>query len=84
MTSSTPAALGPRYLKDLRGPFPDVRLVPSGGVNAGNAREFLDFGAFAVCCGTEVVPPDAVARGDIGDISRRAARFTDALTEGAD
>lgn len=78
------ATLGPRYLRDLRGPFPGVRLVPSGGVNAGNAREFLDQGAFAVCCGTEVVPPDAVARGDIGDISRRAALFVSALAEGSD
>lgn len=75
------AALGPRYMKDLRGPYPEVRLVPSGGVNAGNAREFLDQGAFAVCCGTDVVPPDAVARGDIGDISRRAAHFAAALAE---
>lgn len=76
------ATLGPRYLRDLRGPYPGVRLVPSGGVNAGNAREFLDNGAFAVCCGTDVVPPDAVARGDIGDISRRAAQFAAALAEG--
>jgi 2-dehydro-3-deoxyphosphogluconate aldolase/(4S)-4-hydroxy-2-oxoglutarate aldolase len=75
------ATLGPRYVKDLRGPYPEVRLVPSGGVNAGNAREFLDQGAFAVCCGTDVVPPDAVARGDIGDISRRAAHFGAALAE---
>jgi 2-dehydro-3-deoxyphosphogluconate aldolase/(4S)-4-hydroxy-2-oxoglutarate aldolase len=77
------ATLGPRYLRDLRGPYPGVRLVPSGGVNAGNAREFLDNGAFAVCCGTDVVPPDAVARGDIGDISRRAAHFAAALAERA-
>jgi 2-dehydro-3-deoxyphosphogluconate aldolase/(4S)-4-hydroxy-2-oxoglutarate aldolase len=68
-------------MRDLRGPYPEVRLVPSGGVNAGNAREFLDQGAFAVCCGTDVVPPDAVARGDIGDVSRRAAHFAAALAE---
>ena len=57
------AAFGPRYLKDLRGPFPDVRLLPSGGVNQDNARAFLDHGAFAVCGGTELVPPDLVAAG---------------------
>ena len=34
-------AFGPRYFKDLRGPFPEVALIPSGGVNAGNAAEFL-------------------------------------------
>jgi 2-dehydro-3-deoxyphosphogluconate aldolase / (4S)-4-hydroxy-2-oxoglutarate aldolase len=72
------SALGPRYLKDLHGPFPDVRLVPSGGVSSGNARAFLDHGAFAVCCGTEVVPPATVAAGGHGQIARLAARFVEA------
>ena len=37
-------AFGPAYFKDLRGPFPDVALIPSGGVNAGNAADFHDVG----------------------------------------
>jgi 2-dehydro-3-deoxyphosphogluconate aldolase/(4S)-4-hydroxy-2-oxoglutarate aldolase len=69
------SALGPRYLKDLHGPLPDVRLVPSGGVSSTNARAFLDHGAFAVCCGTEVVPPATVAAGSHADIAHLAARF---------
>ena len=52
-------ALGPGYFKDLRGPFPDVALIPSGGVNAGNAADFLARGAVAVSAGTDVVPPTA-------------------------
>jgi len=71
--------LGPRYLKDLRGPLPDVRLIPSGGVNAGNAAEFLSHGAVAVSAGTDVVPPDAVAAGDWAEITRRAAAFVRTL-----
>lgn len=73
------SALGPRYLKDLRGPFPDVRLVPSGGVSAQNAREFLEHGALAVCCGTEVVAPALVADGGYPEIAERARRFNQAL-----
>ena len=69
------SALGPRYLKDLHGPYPDVRLVPSGGVSSANARAFLDHGAFAVCCGTEVVPPATVAAGGHEHIAELAARF---------
>jgi 2-dehydro-3-deoxyphosphogluconate aldolase / (4S)-4-hydroxy-2-oxoglutarate aldolase len=69
------SALGPRYLKDLHGPYPDVRLVPSGGVSSGNARAFLDHGAFAVCCGTDVVPPATVAAGGHEHIAELAARF---------
>jgi 2-dehydro-3-deoxyphosphogluconate aldolase/(4S)-4-hydroxy-2-oxoglutarate aldolase len=72
------SAVGPRYLKDLRGPFPDAKLVPSGGVSSANARDFLDQGAFAVCCGTEVVPPATVAEGGHEEIARLARRFVDA------
>jgi 2-dehydro-3-deoxyphosphogluconate aldolase / (4S)-4-hydroxy-2-oxoglutarate aldolase len=73
------SAFGPRYFKDLRGPFPDVALIPSGGVNAGNAADFLAHGAVAVTAGTDVVSPQAVASGDWSDIASRAAAFVKAL-----
>lgn len=71
--------LGPQYLKDLQGPFPRIKLLPSGGVDAGNARGYLDAGALAVCCGTSVVPPAAVDAGDWDDITARAKAFVQAL-----
>jgi len=71
-------AFGPGYFKDLRGPYPDVPLVASGGVNASNAAEFLAQGALAVCAGTDVVPPTAVADADWAEITRRALAFTTA------
>ncbi|MER5350067.1 bifunctional 4-hydroxy-2-oxoglutarate aldolase/2-dehydro-3-deoxy-phosphogluconate aldolase [Kitasatospora sp. NPDC002551] len=71
-------AFGPGYFKDLRGPYPDVPLVASGGVNAGNAAEFLAQGALAVCAGTDVVAPEVVAAGDWAEITRRARAFTEA------
>ena len=73
------SALGPRYFKDLRGPLPDVALIPSGGVNAGNAADFLAHGAVAVTAGTDVVPPQAVASGNWSDIASRAASFVQSL-----
>jgi len=77
-----PAKLfGPSYLKDLHGPYPDVPLIPSGGVNAGNAKAFLDSGAVAVTAGTDVVPPDLVASGDWAEIAARAKAFVAALTK---
>ncbi|MHC6222894.1 bifunctional 4-hydroxy-2-oxoglutarate aldolase/2-dehydro-3-deoxy-phosphogluconate aldolase [Arthrobacter sp. MMS24-S77] len=72
--------LGPAYLKDLQGPYPGIRLLPSGGIDASNAKSYLDAGAAAVCCGTSVVPPAAVASGDWADISARASAFTATLT----
>lgn len=71
--------LGPKYLKDLGGPFPGVPLVPSGGVNAGNARQFLDAGALAVSAGTDVVSPADVEAGRWADITKKASAFCAAL-----
>jgi 2-dehydro-3-deoxyphosphogluconate aldolase/(4S)-4-hydroxy-2-oxoglutarate aldolase len=72
-------AFGPRYFKDLHGPFPGIPLVASGGVNATNAADYLAHGATAVCAGSEVVPPDAIANGDWAELTRRAGAFTRAV-----
>lgn len=73
------SAMGPAYLKDLQGPYPGIKLLPSGGINAANAKDFLAAGAIAVCCGTAVVPPAVVAAGTWADITARAAAFTSIL-----
>jgi 2-dehydro-3-deoxyphosphogluconate aldolase/(4S)-4-hydroxy-2-oxoglutarate aldolase len=73
--------LGPGYLKDLKGPYPEVRLLPSGGITAANARDYLAAGALAVCCGTSVVPAAAVETGDWVGITERAREFSRALTK---
>jgi 2-dehydro-3-deoxyphosphogluconate aldolase/(4S)-4-hydroxy-2-oxoglutarate aldolase len=71
--------VGPMFLKDLHGPYPGVKLLPSGGIDASNARSYLDAGALAVCCGTSVVPPAAVQAGEWASITSRASDFTAAL-----
>ena len=71
--------VGPRHLSDLRGPFPGVHLVPSGGVDEHNAADYLRAGALAVTAGTSVVPPEAVDEARWADVTARAARFCAAL-----
>ncbi|OZE79529.1 bifunctional 4-hydroxy-2-oxoglutarate aldolase/2-dehydro-3-deoxy-phosphogluconate aldolase [Rhodococcoides fascians] len=73
-------ALGPAHFKDLLGPLPDAKLVPSGGVNASNAADFLAVGAVAVTAGTDVVSPAAVASDDWDGIAERAQRFVTSLS----
>ena len=70
---------GPPYVRDLLGPLPDARLIPSGGVDESNASEFLEAGAVAVYAGTGLVSPDLVATGDHEEIGRRAERFVASL-----
>jgi 2-dehydro-3-deoxyphosphogluconate aldolase/(4S)-4-hydroxy-2-oxoglutarate aldolase len=73
-------AFGPKYLSDLHGPYPEVKFLPSGGINTDNARAYLDAGALAVCAGTGVVPPAQVAAGEWSRITSRAKEFVAALT----
>lgn len=46
---------GPKYIKALRGPFPQIEMIPTGGVNLETAGEFLKAGACAVAVGGELV-----------------------------
>jgi 2-dehydro-3-deoxyphosphogluconate aldolase / (4S)-4-hydroxy-2-oxoglutarate aldolase len=51
-----PASVGASYLKDIRGPLPQIRLMPTGGVNLNNIREFRAAGAVAYGIGSALVP----------------------------
>jgi 2-dehydro-3-deoxyphosphogluconate aldolase/(4S)-4-hydroxy-2-oxoglutarate aldolase len=73
------SALSPTYLKELRGPLPQVRLVPTGGVTAENAGAFVEAGAAAVGVGGALVARDAVARGDFARVTEYARRLTAAV-----
>jgi 2-dehydro-3-deoxyphosphogluconate aldolase/(4S)-4-hydroxy-2-oxoglutarate aldolase len=76
-----PARLGGlAYLRDLRGPFPDVAFLPSGGVDERNARDFLEAGAVAVYAGSSLAPPELVEAGDHAEIGRRAHAFVASLS----
>jgi 2-dehydro-3-deoxyphosphogluconate aldolase/(4S)-4-hydroxy-2-oxoglutarate aldolase len=68
-----PASLGgPRYLRDVLAPLPQVKLIPTGGVDLDNAGEFIRAGASAVALGSNLVDPGAVAAGEWETITARA------------
>lgn len=66
-------AVGAGYLKDVRGPLPQVRLIPTGGVSVENAGDFIRAGARAVALGSNLVDEQSVASKDWGTITARAA-----------
>jgi 2-dehydro-3-deoxyphosphogluconate aldolase / (4S)-4-hydroxy-2-oxoglutarate aldolase len=66
------ARLGPGYVRDLRGPYPDVRLLATGGVTAGNAGEFLAAGCVAVAAGGALGSGDPAAARALRDAVRGA------------
>lgn len=66
---------GAAYLRALRGPFPDIPLVPTGGVTLENVAEMFKAGAAAVGVGSELVSKDALARRDYAAIGALAKQF---------
>ena len=74
-------ALGPAYFKDLRGPLPQVRLMPTGGVTIENAGEWIKAGAVAIGVGGALVDPKLVAAGNYAAITDRAKRFIERVRQ---
>lgn len=72
-------AFGPRYLKDVLAPLPFLKLVPTGGVSAANAREYLDAGAAALGIGGNLVSSKLVAAGAFEQITAAARECVDAV-----
>ena len=72
-------AVGPGYFKDIHGPLPQVRLMPTGGVTLENAAEWIKAGAVAIGVGTALIERKAVEAGDFAAVTARAARFVEAV-----
>jgi 2-dehydro-3-deoxyphosphogluconate aldolase/(4S)-4-hydroxy-2-oxoglutarate aldolase len=72
---------GPDYLKALRGPFPHIKLMPTGGVSKDNVPAWFAAGAFAVGAGGELCPTVWAKEGRFDDISRRAQEFVTAVQQ---
>jgi 2-dehydro-3-deoxyphosphogluconate aldolase/(4S)-4-hydroxy-2-oxoglutarate aldolase len=70
-------ATGPAYLKALGGPLPQIRMMPTGGVNLDTAAAFLQAGAYALGVGGSLVDPQAVAAGELGKIEQLARQFVE-------
>jgi 2-dehydro-3-deoxyphosphogluconate aldolase/(4S)-4-hydroxy-2-oxoglutarate aldolase len=71
--------LGPAFFKAMRGPLPQVRLMPTGGVDLDTAGDFLRAGACCLGVGSQLVEPKVIAAGDFGRIRELAGRFVEAV-----
>jgi 2-dehydro-3-deoxyphosphogluconate aldolase / (4S)-4-hydroxy-2-oxoglutarate aldolase len=66
---------GPAYIRALKGPLPQIPLVPTGGVNVHNAGEFIRVGAAAIAAGGELVDKKALAEKNFSIITENARMF---------
>jgi 2-dehydro-3-deoxyphosphogluconate aldolase/(4S)-4-hydroxy-2-oxoglutarate aldolase len=70
---------GPKYLKSLKAPFPHAQLIPTGGVNAANAAEFMAAGAYALGVGADLVDAAALREGNLERITAAAKELVQAV-----
>jgi 2-dehydro-3-deoxyphosphogluconate aldolase / (4S)-4-hydroxy-2-oxoglutarate aldolase len=70
---------GPKYLKSLKAPFPHAQLIPTGGVNASNAADFIAAGAYALGVGADLVDATALREGNLEKITTAAKELVQAV-----
>lgn len=73
------SAGGSKHIKALKAPFPDTRLIPTGGVNLANAAEYFAAGAFALGVGADLVDLGALRRNEPSKIIDMAKALIDAV-----
>jgi len=72
--------LGPGYIKALLAPLPHLRLVPTGGVDLNNIKDFLRAGCAAVGLGSSLVSGAILQNSDWPELTRKAAEFVNAVS----
>jgi len=72
-------SLGPQFFRDLRGPLPHIRVMPTGGVTLENAREFLEAGACCVGIGTALLDKKMIDDDDWEGLASKARRLAGSL-----
>jgi len=70
---------GAPYLRALRGPLPQVKLLPTGGVSLSTAHEYIAAGAVALGVGTELVDTALLSAGKDSELTHRAQQFVAAV-----
>jgi 2-dehydro-3-deoxyphosphogluconate aldolase/(4S)-4-hydroxy-2-oxoglutarate aldolase len=72
---------GAKYIRALKGPFPQIEMIPTGGVNLETTPEFLKAGACAVAVGSELVDAKSVKEGRYDIIEERARQYLAAVAK---
>ncbi|MCJ7716881.1 MAG: bifunctional 4-hydroxy-2-oxoglutarate aldolase/2-dehydro-3-deoxy-phosphogluconate aldolase [Anaerolineales bacterium] len=72
---------GPAYMKSLKGPFPDIPMMPTGGVSDQNLKDWFSAGAFAVGAGSNLCPKSLAMAGDFDQITSIARKYIKAIKE---
>ncbi len=73
------SVLGPQFIREMAGPFPGLRTIPTGGITLENIGEFVAAGAAAFGLGSRLIDKAAISVGDYQSVTRNALMFREAL-----
>ena len=73
--------VGPAFFKAVRGPLPQIKLMPTGGVDLNTASEFLKAGAVCLGVGSQLVDPKLIAAKDYAALTTLAKKYADIVTQ---
>lgn len=72
---------GPKYIKALKAPFPQIEMIPTGGVNLTTAGEFLKAGACAVAVGADLIDDKTIGEGRFDVFEERARKYLEVIAK---
>jgi 2-dehydro-3-deoxyphosphogluconate aldolase/(4S)-4-hydroxy-2-oxoglutarate aldolase len=72
---------GASYIKNLKGPLPNIKMIPTGGVSLATAADFIKAGASALGVGTDLVDIKAIRAGEAHVVTERARQFAKIVQE---
>jgi 2-dehydro-3-deoxyphosphogluconate aldolase/(4S)-4-hydroxy-2-oxoglutarate aldolase len=72
---------GAKYIKAVKAPFPQIDLIPTGGVNLDTCAEFLEAGSTAVGVGSELADSKSINAGNFEVVTRRAQQFLEIVAK---
>ncbi|CDQ41660.1 bifunctional 4-hydroxy-2-oxoglutarate aldolase/2-dehydro-3-deoxy-phosphogluconate aldolase [Virgibacillus salexigens] len=76
------SSLGPNYIKDLQGPLPQLKLLPTGGITLENVASFIQKGAIGVGLGSALIPNTCEVTADyLSTVTKKASAFTGEITK---
>ncbi len=73
-------SLGTKYIKDILAPLPHLNLIPTGGINVSNIKDYIDAGVFAVGVGGALCGQAVIANGDWASISATSQELSEAIS----
>ena len=73
------SGVGPSYIKDIKAPLPQIPLIPTGGISAGNAAEYITAGATALGVGSSLVSSSIIASGNFAELTEKAKKLVTAV-----